>query len=160
MKQLEERRTYTQRQYTVEQISEALSVFMAEGGSIISTQRELNNRWGFSPTEPTLRKWISSSNETLIILDERTISNLQVNVARIVELVYEQLVKELESGNFPASKLGTLWGIGIDKFIKLAAIKTEIINKSNKNKDIIADELYSDKTDIFKALIEDGKIPN
>ena len=159
VQELTDRRAYTPRSYTLENVSEAIAIFMAEGGSIQATQKELKQRWGFTPSEPTLRKWIASNDDAMLVMDSRTAANLQNNVAHVIELVYEQLVQALEAGEFPASKLGVLWGIGIDKFLKLAVVRSEMA-KQNHSKDIIGDELYSDKPDLLKALLEDGKIPD
>lgn len=128
---------------------------MQSGGSIVQTKKMLKEMWGYAPTEPTLRKWLQSSTEALNLLDQRTAANLQSDIAHIIELSYDLLVKELEEGSFPVAKLGTLYGIMIDKFIMLNKVRNE--SAKSASKDIIADELYSDKSDLLNALEEYGE---
>ena len=65
-----DKRDYTRHVYTPQQISEAISLFLSTGGSIKTTKDVLIQKWGFSPSEPTLRKWLTSSNEAMNLLDE------------------------------------------------------------------------------------------
>lgn len=152
--ELVERRRYTQRDYTPEEVADAISTFLLMGGSIHRTISNLKQRWGYAPTDPTLRKWLQNSNEAMNILDQRSIANLQSNISHIIDLSYERLVSELESGNFPPNKLGTLFGIMVDKFILLNKIRNESLTK--KDNIIDADQVYGDKDEeIMQQLVND-----
>lgn len=141
MNQIEEKRSYNHRNYTAEQVSQAISVFLGEGGSIYETQKTLKELWGYSPSEPTIRKWLKSSDEALSLLDQQVLGNLQSDVGNVMALCYDLLIRELQSGNFPASKLGTLYGIMIDKWLLIAKTKSQMNTKASENKDIIPEEL-------------------
>lgn len=154
---LQEKRDYTQRAYTPEMVSEAISVFMASGGSLKTTKGILISKWGFSPTEPTLRKWLTSSNEAMNLLDERTSWNLQNNIAEVMELSYDRLIKALENDEIPPAKIGTLYGIMIDKWLLMNKIRNDIAKKrGDDGNDIIGDELLSDKKELMEALINEN----
>lgn len=155
---IEEKRSYTSRQYTPENIAEAISLFIAYGGSVTKTRNVIKDRWGYSPTEPTLRKWLQSSNEAMNLLDQRTLINLQSDVSYIIKLAYEQLVTELEEKNFPAGKLGTLYGIMVDKYILLNKIRNSSIKESGN--DIIGDESYEVKDDEISRFLDEDSIPD
>lgn len=149
---LQEKRDYNQHSYTTQQISDAITLFMSTGGSIKTTKDCLIQRWGFSPSEPTLRKWLTASNEAMNLLDQRTAHNLQNDVAEIMGLAMERLKAALENDEIPPAKLGTITGIMIDKWLLLNKIRNDL--EKNSSNDIIGENLLSDKDEIVNALIE------
>jgi len=155
---LVKKRDYQWREYSPEMVTEAVSTFLTLGGSIKATKDHLIAKWGFSPSEPTLRKWLTASNEAMNLMDERTAWNLQQNVAEVMELAYNQLVQALEQGAIPPSKLPTTYAILIDKWLLLNKIRNEVAKSRGENNDIIADELLSDKNELLEELIKNKSI--
>lgn len=153
---LEDRRDYTHRVYTPEMVSEAISIFMKCGGSLHETMRAINAQWGYSPSEPTIRKWVSASNEAMNLLDQRTAYNLQQDVAQIMELCNRLLVQSLEDGSFPVSKAGTLYKMMIDTWIQLNKIRNE--KSKDAGTDIIGDELFTDRKELMEAIVNNTQI--
>lgn len=149
-KELVEKRSYTQREYTPQQVAEAISTFLKVGGSARRTIVELKSNWGYSPTEPTLKAWLKGSEEAMNLLDQRTVYHMQRDVAQIIELAHDLLVQELEAGTFPVGKLGTLYGIMVDKYILLNKI-TNDQSKKDENEEVIDME----KSELINALVDD-----
>jgi hypothetical protein len=153
----EDKRTYQTRQYNSEQISQVLSIFMLESGSITQTQKRLNQEWGFSPTEPTIRKWIRTNDDAIKMLDQNSLRNLQDDISNIITLSQELLIKELEEGNFPAGKLGTLLGIMIDKWLILGRIRMDA-ERAAAQSNTPDTNLYLEPDQLMQALLKEPSI--